>query len=90
MTGWTVRVKLSLWVAIPSFTITVIRVLPDIFVAGVTLTVRVMPLPPNVMLLIGTRLAFEDKAVRVKLPAGVSTSPIVKAIGPAGASSFVV
>ena len=38
----------------------------------------------------GTSVVFDDARVTVRLPAAVSASPTVKAIGPVAVSSFVV
>ena len=40
------------------------------------------PLPPNTMLLLGTRAGFDEEPTTTRLLAGVSASPIVKLIGP--------
>ena len=42
--------------------------------AGVTVTLRLVPLPGNVMLLVGARVALEEVARKTRLFAGVSTS----------------
>src|SRR5436309_1908959 len=54
------------------------------------LTVRLLPLPPKRMFSGGTRTRFEERPVRVKPPAAVWESPILKARGPVGLSSVVV
>src|SRR5947209_3874124 len=53
-------------------------------------TVRLLPLPPKMMLPFGTSAGLEDWARKVKFVAGVAGSPIVKGIGPAGVSSNVM
>ena len=90
LTGLTVTTNESLAVNTPSLTVTVIVVLPNRFAAGVTVTVRLAPLPPSTTFASGTRVVFDDARVTVRLPAAVSASPIVNAIGPVDVSSFVV
>ena len=48
--------------------------------AGVNVTFRLAPLPPNTTLAVGTRFVFEEVAFSVRLFAAVSASPIVKEI----------
>src|SRR5689334_18070422 len=74
-TGVTVSTKFVLRDSAPSLTVIVMVALPLWFVAGVTVTVRLLPLPPKTMLFVGTRVVLEDALFRVKLPAGVSESP---------------
>src|SRR5882724_7663686 len=76
--------------AVPSLTEIVIVAVPKRFVIGVTVTLRLLLLPENTILVTGMRLVFEDEAVTAKAFAGVSKSPIVNAIGPAGWSSGVI
>src|SRR5687767_13583723 len=81
--GLTVTVNESVATSPPaSVTVTVIVAVPVCPAAGVTVTVRLAPLPPNVTLAVGTRAVFDDAADRVRFPAAVSASPIVKATGP--------
>src|ERR1043166_587648 len=58
--------------------------------AGVSVTVRLLPLPPNTILVGGIREGLEEPAERVRLPAGVWASFTVNTIGPMGVSSGVV
>jgi len=90
LTGSTVTVKVSLSVRLPSLTVTVIVVVPDWSADGVTVTVRFDPLPPNTMPLTGTSDVFDDEALKVRLPAGLSASPTVNAIDPVVLSSGIV
>src|SRR6266550_794755 len=85
----TVRRKLSLARNCPSLTLTVIVALPVWPVAGVTVTVRVVPLPPNTMLFSGTSVGFDELPLNVKLPAGVSASLIVNAMAAVGVFTAV-
>ena len=72
-----------------SATVTVIMAVPERFAAGVTVTVRFGPLPPNTMFPSGTSAALEEWPVKVRLPAAVSTSAIEKARAGVGVSSSV-
>src|SRR5260370_37824954 len=76
--------------AMPSLTEIVIVAVPNVFVKGLRVTVRLLLLPPKTMLVFGTRLVLDDAAESVSAAAEVSASPIVKAIGPADVFSFVV
>ena len=78
--GVTVSVKLSLALAAPSLTVTVMTADPLWPAAGVTLTVRLAPEPPKTILPTGTRVGFEEAAVNVRLPGGVSASFIENGI----------
>ena len=49
--------------------------LPDWFVAGITFTVRLLPVPSNENA--GINCGFEDLALTINEPAPVSLSPIV-------------
>jgi hypothetical protein len=48
--------------------------------AGMTVTVRVDPLPAKTKLAFGTSKVFDDEPLTLNDPSGVSTSPIVKGI----------
>src|SRR5690349_9075682 len=90
LTALTVARNVALAVALPSLTVTVIVALPNWFVAGRTVTVRFAPLPPNVILPLGIKVAWDDVPVRVKALTGVSASPIVNGIAPVVVSSLMV
>ncbi len=75
--GLTVNKKLVLAVREPSLTVRVIVALPVRPVAGVTVTVRLVPLPPRTMLAVGTRVGLEDPRETVKFVAEVWVSPTV-------------
>src|SRR4051812_1248678 len=62
---------------------------PDAFAAGVTVTVREAPEPPNTMLAFGTSAGLLDEPDIVSEAAAVSTSATVKARTPVGVSSVV-
>jgi hypothetical protein len=71
----TVRANESLSVRAPSLTVTVIIVEPLWLIMGVTVTVRLVSLPPKAMLAFGMRLVLEE--VPVRDDAAVSKSPMV-------------
>jgi hypothetical protein len=58
--------------------------------AGVTVTVRLAPLPPNTMLAFGTSVVLLDEPVTVSAPGSVWASPTVKATAPVLPSSLIV
>ena len=84
--GLTVNTKFVDVVSAPSLTVTVMVDVPLPPEAGVTTTLRLAPLPPNVMLAFGTSVVFDELPASVKLASGVSASPTVKAIGAVGVS----
>ena len=63
----------------PSLTLTVMVAVPIWLVTGVTRTVRLEPLPPNVMLAAGASAGLEELALSARLAAGLSMSPTVNA-----------
>src|SRR5436189_2191500 len=77
----TVNTKVSLAVKAPSLTVTVMVEVPVWPAAGVTVTVRLLPLPPKTMLPLGTRPVLEEAPLRVRLATGVSGSLTVKVMG---------
>ena len=66
----------------PLLTVTVIVAVPPWFAAGVTVTVRLEPLPPKTMFALGTRLVFDEEPVRSNESSGMTGSLTVKLIGP--------
>ena len=86
----TVSRKLVEAVAWLSLTVTVIVAVPVWFGAGVTVTVRLAPVPPKTMLATGTRVELVVAPVSVRLPAAVSASPTVSANGPTAVPAGVV
>jgi hypothetical protein len=88
-TAVTVRRNVVEVVTVPSLADTVIVDVPARFAAGVTVTVRLAPLPPNTTLALGTSVVFDELPDTVRLPAAVSTSPTVNAIAPVAVSSVV-
>src|SRR5262245_65770048 len=85
----TVSWKVVLVLAWPSLTVTVIVATPVCVGAGVTVRVRLMPLPPNARFVVGTSVGLDELPLTVRLAAAVSRSPMVKASGPAGAPTGV-
>lgn len=83
----TVIVNALFAVVVPSFTVTVIVVDPVWPGAGVTVTVRLAPLPPKTMLAVGTRVVFPLAPETVRIPAAVSMSPMVNGNAPVEAGS---
>src|SRR5262245_17697803 len=57
--------------------------------AGVTVSVRLAPLPPKARLADGTRVGLDDLPLRVRLAAAVSRAPTVKGSGPTGTPTEV-
>ena len=55
-----------------------------------TRTVRLAPLPLKTILVFGTSAVLEDERVKVREPAAVSESPIVKPMSPVDESSLTV
>ena len=88
-TAVTVSSNVSLALAVPSLTVTVIVALPDWFAAGVIVIVRFAPEPPNMIPPGGTKIGFEDVACTAKSPAGLSRSPTVNVIADVAVSSSV-
>ena len=60
LTAVTVTTNVSVAVAVPSLTVSVMVVVPDWLAAGVTVTVRFAPVPPMTMLAFGTRVVLDD------------------------------
>src|ERR1017187_8152214 len=79
--GVTITEKVELAVLVPSLTVTVMGTTPVWPAAGLTVTVRLLPLPPKTMLPSGTSAGLAEAAVNARLAAGVSRSPTVKAMG---------
>ena len=90
-TDVTVRKNESL--AIPNWlsaTVTVMVAVPNALGVGVTVIVRVAPLPPKAIPVSGTRVGLEDSPFNVRLAAGVTESPTVKARTGVEVSSLTV
>src|ERR1035438_6311832 len=84
--GVTITEKVELAVLVPSLTVTVMGTTPVWPAAGVTVTVRLLPLPPKTMLALGISVVLAEAADNARLAAGVSRSPTVKVMG--GAAVF--
>ena len=76
--------------AAPSPTVIVTSANPPEPATGVTVTVRLELLPANTMFVSGTIAALDEMAESESSDADVSTSPIVKAIGPLFVSETIV
>src|SRR5258708_35342185 len=83
--AFTVKRNVSLAVAVPSLTVTVIIAAPNWLVTGRTLTVRLEPLPPKRILALGASAGLEELPLRIKELAALSTSPTRNGIGPVAA-----
>src|SRR6185369_5787276 len=90
LTGLTVSTNVSLFVACPSLTCTVIVQAPNALGAGVTVTVRLAPEPLKLMAPLGTRLVSDDEPNRESAVGRLSMSPTVKEMGPVVESSLMV
>src|SRR2546426_11256450 len=88
-TAVTVSTNVSLALFTPSLTVTVIVAVPVCPAAGVTVTVRFDPDPPKTMLLVGTSVGLDEPLLNVRLPTGVSASPIVNGIAAVGVFTVV-
>src|SRR6266498_5571543 len=74
-TGLTVSLKVWLALALlAAVTVRVMRLIPDWFGAGVRVMVRLVPLPPKAMRLVGTRAGSEEVTDNARASAVVSTS----------------
>src|SRR5687768_16208072 len=60
LTALTVKTKVSLLLAVPSLTVTVMVAVPDRLAAGVTVMVRLAPEPPKTMLAVGTSVVLDE------------------------------
>src|SRR5438128_5731226 len=74
-TAFTVNTKVSLALNCPSLTVTVIVAVPFWLSAGLTVTVRFAPEPPNPMFPFGTSAGLDELPLKGKLPAAVSPTP---------------
>src|SRR4051794_33283614 len=83
-----VNVLVAVWPR-PSSTVNVIVAAPVCTAAGVTVTVRSAPLPPNTMLASGTNAGLDEAAVTVNASTDVSASPTVNGRADVGVFSFV-
>ena len=67
-----------------------IVLVPLALATGLSVSVRLAPLPPRAMPPAATTPRSDDVAVTVSEPTAVSTSPTVKAMAPVDVSSSVV
>ena len=75
----TVSTKLVLVVNVPSVTLVVIVEVPVCPVAGVTVTVRLAPLPPITTFAVGTSVVLEELPLTARIVGDNSASPTVNA-----------
>ena len=91
LTGVTVRRKtLVARAALVSVTMMVMSEVPNWFVTGVSVSVRLVPEPPSERPESGRSARLVEVKLRLSSDAGVSGSKIVKASGPATPSSGTV
>lgn len=76
------RKKELLFTRVPLDAVTVITALPFLFAAGVIVTVRLAPLPPNTISATGTNTGLLLVAVNVRPAAPFAVPPIVTLITP--------
>src|ERR1051325_3248141 len=88
LTGITVRRNESVAVAVPSLTVTVMRVVPVALREGSSVTVRLAPAPLKRMFVLGRRVVLLEVPLKARLRVAVSTSPMVNGTV-IGVSSFV-
>src|SRR3954466_3413281 len=89
-TPLTVNKNWELAVEPPSLTVTVMVAVPVWPLAGVTVTVRLAPLPPKIILALGTSVVLDELPARVRLASGVSASLIVNGMAAVGVFAVVV
>src|SRR5438093_994557 len=73
----------------PTLTFTLIVADPDCLATCLNFTVRLDPLPPKTMLLVGASVALDEPWLSVRLPTGVSASPTVNGIAAVAVSTVV-
>src|SRR5437867_982068 len=73
-----------------SLTVTLMVALPNWLASGVRVIVRLLALPPKVILPFGISAGFEELPLTFRLLAGVSASPMVKAMAGLAVSSSIV
>ena len=78
--GLTMSANADVAVFVPSLTITVIGATPICPAVGLTVTVRLLPLPPKTMFILETSAEFDENPDKVRTDAGLSASPTVKAM----------
>ena len=75
--------------AIPSLTVTVMLATPVCPAAGVTVTVRLLPAPPNMIPAVCTRVALSELPESVRLEAEVSASLMVNGMAAVAESAAI-
>ena len=89
-TELTVTSKVVVTGVVPSLTVILIVEVPFWLAAGVTVTVRLAPLPPNTMFALGISVVRLELPETVKDPTALSMSPTVKLNAPVAAFSAMV
>ena len=92
-TGLTVSRKVFVvlaGMALVSVTVSVMIVEPNWLVSGVSVSVRLPPVPPSSRAASGTSAGFDEVAIRFSKAPGVSKSPMTTGIGPSRTSSAMV
>ena len=83
--------KVVVLLSVPSLTVRVMVTGPPFwFAAGVTVTVRLAPLPPNMILALGMIVVELELPVTVNDATGSSKSPTVNDKAPVATSSFIL
>ena len=90
LAGRTVSVNAVLALVIPSETTTLTVVVPDWFVSGDSVNVRLAFVPAKKMFSAGSRFVFDENAVTSKFDAAVSKSDTVKGMDGTGVFSATV
>src|SRR6267378_3482444 len=90
LTAVTVTKNEVVVVADPSVTLSVMVVAPLALAAGVTVTVRLAPLPPITTFASGTRAVSDEVPLTLRSPITLSISPMVKLNAPVVPSSAMV
>ena len=78
----TLSVKLEFVVKMPSVTLRVIVELPFCPAAGVTVAVRLVPVPPMTTFAVGTSVVFDEAALTERMAVFSSASPMVTGMAP--------
>src|ERR1035441_9274689 len=86
----TLNWKTLLAVSVPSLTVIVMFATPVCPGSGVTVTVRLLLLPPNTMSPGSTRVGLSELPDKVRFAAGVSASPTVNGIAGVDASTAII
>ena len=86
----TVSTNVSVTLFGPSFTVTVMVLVPLMLAAGVTVTVRFEPVPPKTILPTGTSAGFDELALNCKFAAATCASLMANGMAAVGTFRVVV